>query len=83
MTMIGMLNTMSNMMQKFMQDQQPADPIPNMQYLAPGGAKVGATQLQQEPMHLQQEPSHLQQEPSYLQQEPSRQRRPSKQCSWR
>ena len=42
MTMMGMLNTMNTMMQKFMQDQKQADPIPNMQYMAPGGSNMGA-----------------------------------------
>ncbi|OLQ06490.1 hypothetical protein AK812_SmicGene10201 [Symbiodinium microadriaticum] len=35
-------NTMNTMMQKFMQDQKQADPIPNMQYMAAGGSNMGA-----------------------------------------
>ena len=35
------------MMQRFMQEQKQPDPIPNMQYLAPGGGQAGATAMGQ------------------------------------
>ncbi|CAE7198908.1 unnamed protein product [Symbiodinium sp. CCMP2592] len=59
MTMMGMMNTMNNMMQRLMQDQnkQQQDPIPNMQYFAPGGGQAGATTMGQGPAAGTQAPA--------------------------
>ncbi|CAE7738570.1 unnamed protein product [Symbiodinium sp. CCMP2592] len=50
---------MNNMMQRLMQDQnrQQQDPIPNMQYFAPGGGQAGATTMGQGPAAGTQAPA--------------------------